>query len=115
MSTPNSRRYARYVAIILTVVLGNPLTAQADFMTGQQLLEKMKATSTVEDRIEATYLVGRILFDWEGKSHCKPPKATVGQAKAITQNFLTENPQLLHNEAHHLIGAALGIAWPCEN
>ncbi len=87
-------------------------SAEAQIKTGQQLMERLE-DSSAESRIEGMRLVGDILFAWEGKSHCKPPQATVGQAVAITQKFLTENPHLWHYDAPHLVGAALGRVWPC--
>jgi len=100
------------VYLILLLVLFFPLTVQADYGTGQQWLEKLNSPMT-EDKIDAKVMVGNILFAWEGKSHCKPSLATLGQAVAITKKFLDENPQFWHEEVSNLIGAALGIAWPC--
>ena len=115
MNMPKSVLHAQCFAITLTMVPTCSFTSRADITSGQQLVDKLNtATATQEDRIEATLLVGNILFNWDGKSHCKPPQATVGQAVAITQKFLNENPKLWHYDAPHLIGTALGIDWPCQ-
>jgi len=100
---------------MVTTVLFYPSMAAADIQTGQDLITKLNSTSleTADDHLEAMRFVGNILFAWEGKSHCKPPAATVGQAAAITQKFLNDNPALWHYDAANLVGAALGIAWPC--
>jgi hypothetical protein len=104
------------LAIVMTMLLC-PSMVSADIRTGQELITKLNSTSdtleTARDHLEATQFVGEILFAWEGKSHCKPPAVTVGQAAAVTQKFLNDNPALWHNEAAALVGAALGLAWPC--
>lgn len=94
--------------------------------TGQDLLRKLQgpqelnASSASQERLDATkedilamVLIGNVTFAWEGKTHCKPSNATVGQARAITQNFLNENPEIWHYSASILVGAALGSVWPC--
>lgn len=86
---------------------------QSDAKTGQWLISKMNS-SVPNNNLEAMAWVGEILFSWEGKSHCKPPRATVGQATAITKKFLNENPQYWHEDASRLIGLALGLTWPCQ-
>jgi len=103
---------ARLAFIILLTMLAYPMIAAADIKTGQDLIQMLNAARE-KDRIEAKIFIGNILFDWEGKSHCKPPQATVGQAVAITQKFLNENPKIWHYEAAAIVGAALGDAWPC--
>lgn len=94
--------------------------------TGQDLLrelqgpQELNVTSASQERLDAIKgnllamaLIGKVTFAWEGKSHCKPANATVGQAAAITQNYLNENPEIWHYSATVLVGAALGSAWPC--
>jgi hypothetical protein len=81
---------------------------------GQQLLAKL-TSSDARERIPAMMLVGDILFQWNGKSHCKPPAASVGQATAIVEKYLKETPEIWDGEASHVIGAILGMVWPCPN
>jgi Rap1a immunity proteins len=87
--------------------------AHSQSLTGQHLLAKLE--SDAAEQMHATMFVGQVLFEWEGKSHCKPPEATLGQAVALTKNFLKANPHLWHHEAAHLVAAALQLAWPCRH
>jgi len=106
----------RIAALGLTILgLTTVHLAIADIRSGQDLISKLNSTEleTAADHLEAMQFVGNILFAWDGKSHCKPSGVTVGQAAAVTQKFLNDNPALWHNDAAALVGAALGLAWPC--
>src|SRR6266446_4216677 len=94
--------------ILFLVLFFFPLTAQASHLSGQKLLEKINSPTTTLDHLEGMEVVASVLFAWEGKSHCKPPLATVGQATAITQKFLNENPSTWHLNGDDITGAALG-------
>lgn len=75
----------------------------------------MKLLDSSDDKevIQGYYIVGNILFGWEGKSHCKPEKATLGQAAAIAQKFIKNKPEYWHEPAPGLIGAAFQSVWSC--
>jgi hypothetical protein len=60
-------------------------------------------------------LVGNVLFQWDGKSHCKPQGASVGQATAIVEKNLKEMPEIWHVEAYIVIAVILGMVWPCQS
>ena len=90
-------------------------SVRAGEITGQDLYNRLTLpTTTGSDMAYAMFLVGNVLFQWDGKSHCKPPKATLAQAVAITKNFLADNPHLWHEESPYLIAVALGEKWPCN-
>jgi hypothetical protein len=101
-------------ALLLLLVLTPGLTV-AGTITGETLknyLDTSKATE--KEYATGMVVVGDVLFKWEGKSHCKPEKATLSQAVAITEKFLSGNPELWHENAYYLVGAALGSVWPCN-
>ena len=115
MHIPHRKKSSLLLAISLIVFLSAiPCLSYADGMTGQQWLEKLKKTSHEKDVAIAMILAGDVLFQWDGKSHCKPNNATVGQAVEITIKYIKDRPEIWHLNAVNLIGAALGIAWPCE-
>lgn len=110
-----SSRVVRWLCqcVAAAALIHQPLNARASELTGHELLDRLNLPETSKDRVYAVFLVGNVLFDWNGKSHYKPPRATLGQAVAITKNFLVENPQLWHVESPYLIAVALGVKWPC--
>lgn len=109
------RRSLCTLSLQLLIVIADcaPTTSYAATMTGQQLAAKLDMPIDSRERLEGVMLIGNVLFEWEGKSHCKPQAATLGQAAAIAKNFLQANPQLLHYDASTLVGVALGENWPC--
>ena len=76
-------------------------------------LRASKQPRSSQEFISALVLAGNVLFQWEGKSHCKPERADVDQAMAIAAKFFEEHPQVWHLAAPDGIGAALGNVWPC--
>jgi hypothetical protein len=103
-----------YFIIALIIVFGCSLSVYASTVTGQQLLAKL-TSSDARERVPAMILIGDILFQWNGKSHCKPPGVTVGQATAIVEKYLKEFPEVWDGEASHVIGAIFGMMWPCQS
>lgn len=83
-------------------------------MTIGEWLNATKLPKSSPARLKALVLTGNVLFDWEGKSHCKPERANVEQAMAIAKLFFQEHPQIWHLDAPSGIGVALGNVWPCE-
>jgi hypothetical protein len=48
------------------------------------------------------------------KSICLPPNITAGQARLITEKFMREHPEELHEGAPTLTARALYIAYACK-
>lgn len=82
-------------------------------ITAGDWLKAVKLPKSSPTHLKALILTGSVLFEWEGKSHCKPERADVEQAMAITRQFFQEHPQIWHLDAPSGIGVALGNVWPC--
>lgn len=82
-------------------------------MTAGHWLEATKLPASSPEHLKALIITGTVLFEWNGKSHCKPERANVNQAMEIAKQFFQGHPQIWHLDAPHGIAAALGDVWPC--
>ena len=87
--------------------------ANASFITGNMLLEKMNSQDSVEKAFVLGYVAG--VFDTlDELIHCNaPPSVTAGQVRDIIKKYIESNPVTRNKSADLLIGAALGQIWPC--
>lgn len=88
-------------------------TAQAEFYTGNQLLNMMNGNN-MEQMHAMGYVVG-VADVWEGVRYCSGSRITVGQVNDVVKQYLTNNPQVRHQTADVLTMNALSNVWPCAN
>lgn len=101
------------ITTILLTLCSSTLHAQEPLsLTAQQWLAKYESDSQAE-QTEALAQVAAWLFQVDGESHCKPTKATVDQAAAITEKYLKENPVAWNEDSNTMILVSLRLAWPC--
>jgi len=84
-------------------------------MTAGNWLKATNLPKSSPEHLAALVLTANILFKWDGNSHCKPERANVEQAMAVTKLFFEEHPQIWHLDAPSGIGVALGNVWPCDS
>ena len=97
---------------LLALVCGS---AQAQFYTGNELWTKLTSTSdTYVDQSIALGFIGGVADSFNGMLFCIPGRVTVGQARDITIQHLSANPQTRHKSAYVLVSQALMAAWPCK-
>ena len=87
-------------------------TAQAEFYSGNDLLQKMDGEFS--DRSLALGFVAGVADVWTNISVCPPKNVTLGQAHDIVRRYLVDNPQTRHFTAESLAKNALERVWPCR-
>lgn len=97
----------------LLIVLLFPITAHAEFYTGNILLNRLQSESTVEKAVALGYVMG--VFDAnQGATHCAGNRdITAGQIKDMARAYLENNPTTRNRTADILLGELFKKAWPC--
>jgi len=99
----------KHTILALALICGN---AQADFYTGNDLLQRLDSESHGEKMLALGYVMG--VFD-VGQSvlHCSPATVTAGQIRDMAAAYLRGFPAKRHRAAELLINEVLAAAWPC--
>ena len=88
-------------------------TAQAEFFTGNELLQMMDG-DTYADKGMALGFVAGVSDVWNSISVCPPKNVTLGQTHDIVRRHLRDNPQSRHMTAESQVRIALEKFWPCR-
>lgn len=97
----------KLTALILALAAG---TAQAQFLTGNSLLQML------DDRDTSLAGLGYVMGVYDATVaviHCPPENVTSGQTRDMTAAWLRANPQARHLGANMLVVHVLRSAWPC--
>lgn len=88
-------------------------TAQAEFLTGNNLLSKMNGDGM--DKAQAIGYVQGVFDTGQGVFHCTPngQHITTGQIYDMAKYYLEASPEKRHYSADSLIVGMLTKAWPC--
>jgi hypothetical protein len=97
---------------LLIALLFAPTMAHAEFVTGNDLLSRMKAD--VMDQMYALGYVIGVADSVEVISVCPPANIKAGQVYDIVKNFLEANPAIRHHSADIIIRSKLEALWPCK-
>jgi hypothetical protein len=99
----------KHTILALALICGN---AQAEFYTGNDLLQRIDSESHGEKMLALGYVIG--VFD-VGQSvlHCSPSNVTAGQVRDMTASYLRNFPAKRNKTAESLINEVLTAAWPC--
>ena len=101
---------------LLIALLMIPALARAEFLTGNDLYQKLTSTSVVDKMYALGYVVG--VYDVNVHITICPRAEnviTAGQVQDITIQYLTLNPGQRHRNAEVLVRDALKQVWPCAN
>lgn len=93
-----------------------PALVRAEFLTGNDLYQKLTSTSVVDKMYALGYVVG--VYDVNVHITICPRAEnviTTGQVQDITIQYLTLNPGQRHRNAEVLVRDALKQVWPCAN
>jgi hypothetical protein len=99
---------------IIAILLCIPTIAMAEFYTGNQLLTKMRSSSTVERSLALGYILG-VTDAHHGLTHCAPANVTAGQINDMVKQALEEIPSIRNNTADIIIQGVLAVEWPCKD
>lgn len=97
---------------LLTLLLFVPLVAQAEFMSGNTLLQKINSTEVMDRMLALGYVMG-VSDAYQNKGHCAGQQVTSGQTRDVVKLYLERNPAVRDLSADLLSLVALGEAFPC--
>ena len=95
--------------VVMALVGGS---AQAEFYSGNEILQRMQADSHIERAVALGFVAG-VADAWDGIMFCPPESVTTGQARDVALRFLIINPGKRHRPAAELVMDALAESWPC--
>lgn len=99
---------------LLIAFLFLPALAKAEFMTGNDLLSKQRATSVVENMVALGYVQG--VFDVTQRIvHCADGAITAGQVNDMVRQYLEMYPSVRNKTADVLLSDLFKKTWPCAN
>lgn len=99
--------------IITAALLTASTIASAQFITGNQLLDRMNAETSNTRMYALGYVIG-VVDSMNGYAFCLPSAATAGQINDMMRNYLNNTPAERHLPADVVIVQALGGAFPCS-
>ena len=100
-------------AIISTILLTLSTAASANYITGNELLDRINRRDPMQDMFVYGY-VSAVSDFTRGDLHCAPLNVTVGQVRDLTHQRLVREPSTRHRSASLLVAIALMEVWPCE-
>ena len=99
----------KHTILALALLCGN---AQAEFYTGNDLLQRLDSESHGEKMLALGYVIG--VFDvGSAVIHCPPAGVTAGQVRDMAAAYLRGFPAKRNKTAESLINEVLAAAWPC--
>ena len=99
-------------SIIAAALIAASASANAQFVTGNNLLNHMESKSHGDKMYGIGYVVG-VIDSMNGYVFCLPRSFTVGQAFDMVQNYLTNVPADRHLAADVITGKVLAASFPC--
>jgi Rap1a immunity proteins len=113
-------RFPRYSLALLTFGVCSHCAAYS----GNSLKDDFESNERVshnravgDDNVHASYGLGfvdGVASAIRGKLACVPEGTTVGQEFAVVGKFLTDHPELWHDNASYLVASALATTFPCH-
>ena len=98
----------KHTILALALICGN---AQAEFYTGNDLLQRLDSESHGEKMLALGYVIG--VFDvGSAVLHCPPAGVTAGQVRDMAASYLRGFPAKRNKTAEPLINEVLAAAWP---
>lgn len=97
---------------LLVSLLFVPAVANAEFMSGNQLLSDMNGTA-MNQMLALGYIMG-VSDTFTTITVCPPANVTAGQVQDIVRQHLEANPASRHFTADSLIKNKLEQIWPCR-
>lgn len=96
--------------VILLLATG---PAQAEFYTGNDLLERIRSRDSIE-RLEALLYIAGAADAHRGAVSCPTPEVTLGQVYDLVKNYLERNPERRHQPGDWIVAAAMRPVFPCR-
>ena len=87
-------------------------SAQAQYQTGNDLIQDIRSNSAIDRMFAAGYITG-VADVGNRVSYCIPKGVNVGQLVDVSQKFLTEAPEIRDLAADALLIQLFSKTWPC--
>jgi hypothetical protein len=87
-------------------------TAHAEFLTGNDLLTKMRRNET--SQLEAIMYIAGVADALRGVVSCPPAEVTLGQVYDMVQRNLERNPETRHRPGDWFVATVMRATWPCK-
>lgn len=101
-------------ALILLFLIWPFGKASAEFMSGNDLLNKQRSSSVVDNMVALGYVQG--VFDAsQSVSHCASGAVTAGQVNDMARQYLEMYPSIRNKTADVLLTELFRKTWPCAN
>lgn len=99
---------------ILTIAIAAlAFNAHAEFMSGNDLYERMTSDNTIRQSMALGYVIGAHDALRE-VTHCSPMDVTAGQVRDMVKAWLQANPAQRHISAASITSHVLKSVWPCQ-
>lgn len=98
---------------LAALLLALALPAQAQFIDGNGLLDRMDDPGTVKPMVALGFVLG-VADSFRGSDICLPPTVQARQPYDLVHQWLKANPDKRHLEAAAIVLAVLSRAWPCK-
>ena len=90
-----------------------PCIAQAEFFSGNDILNKINSSSHM-DQMQALGYIQGVSDVYVYVTFCPGSGVTAGQLQDIVKVYLQNNPATRNKTAESLINTALKQVWPCQ-
>lgn len=98
--------------IIAALVFCASAPTSAEFLTGNDLLERLRSADEGPRVMALGYIIGAADAG-NGTKHCLPTTATAGQVRDVVHQWLEKTPRVRHHSADSIVNLMLGIVYPC--
>jgi len=99
----------KFIAGLLFV----PAIAQAEFVNGNDLLNGLESTESMERVFAMGYIAG-VADANHSITYCPPSGINLGQLRDMAKQYLTANASIRNLSGDVLIGDMLNRRWPCN-
>lgn len=99
-------------AAFTIILAATAISANAEFLSGNQLLGYIKSSEVVQRAAADGYVMG--VHDLgRGVIHCSPTTVSLTQLRDMTAQLLEASPSIRHQSADHLVALMMAETWPC--
>jgi len=95
------------------LLLALALPAQAQFVDGNGLLDRMNDTGAVKPMVALGFILG-VADSFRGTEVCVPTNVQAGQLYDLVHQWLRANPDKRHLEGAAIVLVSLNRTWPCK-
>ena len=98
--------------ILVAVSFCVAASAQAEFVSGNDLLAKLDSSDQMQRGFAFGYIAGA--FDAGIRAvHCAPENVSIKQVVDMVKKLLVDTPEMRHQSGDRYVFATTKAAWPC--